>query len=258
MAFETSQINPYANNGGIKNINGFNNVNQINKKPSLLEQITSEDNDKKSEEKERANKSQRRDNISLSESAIERFSKQEIARVEENNSQNNISQEENRLIDRAIEFKGFNEISKLRNLTPAEDNIFNFIRNEVSEILGNNNLSTEDIIAIADEAINNFASEAPNLLENLNNRNITGSQFSRLDRINISLNKANGFGLNNFENQEVSEIREIFSNSLNEIGDRKLRADEISLLTQIQKEISDIEDYKINIRDSIGPNGVVV
>ncbi|MDX1950214.1 MAG: hypothetical protein SFT90_06940 [Rickettsiales bacterium] len=261
MAFETSQINPYANNGGIRSISGFNNASQASNKPSLLEQITSEENDdKKSEEKKKASKSERKDSVSLSENALERILNSQIEEKNSSNQQDfsRVTANIEKLTDLSIEFRGRNELAKTRNIPENEIAIQENIRNQISQIIGEEEISDEEIIAIADETIKQFSFEAPALLENLSNNNITGSQFARLDRINTALNKANGFGIDAINNQDVLEIKQVFTNSLDEIGDRKLSEEEVSILTQIQKEISDIEDYKFNIRDSIGPNGVVV
>ncbi len=161
-----------------------------------------------------------------------------------------------------IEFRGFSEISKRRDLTAEDFSKISSLREEIKTSVGDNDIPDNKILEKADDIISGLANQASDLLDNLNKGRITGNEFDKLDKINVSLNKANGFG-KTFEPElnvrDTSEIRRSFLKSLEDIGDRKLTQRETSLLQQVQKELSTIEGFRVNVQDRelVGSDGLV-
>ncbi len=266
MTFEIPKINPL---GGNNNISALGRSDKLQPKQTLLEQISGNDDDKKTEKKDKSDdtkKTDEKDEVSISKEARERLVNEinnppqvEVKEISREELQA-LREKQDRLENVAIEFKGFNEIAKSRTLDQQETDRVKELRGEVIKLTGNENVKDDEIVAQADDVLAQAASEVPALLDKLNSGNITGNEFGKLDKINTKLNKANGFGISAEDNNsgDVSKIRKEFDNSLNEIGDRKLQREEVALLKQIQKELSTVEKFQVKVTDTIGPDGVLV
>jgi hypothetical protein len=172
---------------------------------------------------------------------------QEVKTVEENND----------TVKQALEFRGLSQIAERRDLTDKEQTRFNEIKTSFAE----KNVSPSDILQIADDALAGFQQEAPALVSQLLNGDISGKQFSRLTQINDLLNRGNGFGPEEIEwalNTQVDQLTQKFNDALSQAKEQKLSRDDLSNLDKLQKEISSIQGYRLNVRDTIGPDGVVV
>lgn len=265
MAFEILKTNPLGSNN---NISALGRSDNLRPKQTLLEQISGNDDDKKTDKKDKSDETKKvneKDEVSISREARERLISEintpqiEVKEISREELQA-LREKQDKLENVAIEFKGFSEIAKNRTLDQQETDRVKELRGEVIKITGNENINDDEIIAQADDVLAQAASEVPALLDKLSSGNITGNEFAKLDKINTRLNKANGFGISAEDNnsRDVNKIRKEFNNSLNEIGDRKLQREEAALLKQIQKELSTVEKFQVKVTDTIGPDGVLV
>lgn len=167
------------------------------------------------------------------------------------------TQENNDAVKQALEFRGLSQIAERRDLTDKEQTRFNEIKTSFSE----KNVTPAQILQIADDALAGFQQEAPALVSQLLNGDISGKQFSRLTQINDLLNRGNGFGPEEVEgalNTQVNQLTQKFNDALTQAKKQKLSRDDLANLDKLQKEISSIQGYRLNVRETIGPDGVVV
>lgn len=222
---------------------------------------------KETKETEKDNKSEKEDKVTLSEEALvqlkqtENLSETQEVKEISNEDLQKLKENQKSLENDLIEFRGFNEVAKRRDLTAEDFTKISELRSNIKNSVGDQSISDEKILDKADEVVSEIVSETQVLLDKLKTGNITGNQFDKLDKINTSFNKANGFG-NSFEpeaTQDTTQIRKDFSKSLEDIGDRKLSEKEIAILQQAQRQFSAIEGFRVNVRDKeiVGSEGIV-
>jgi hypothetical protein len=190
------------------------------------------------------------------------LSAQAQAVLQENLRSNNIQEveaasESTETVRNALEFRGLNQISQRRELTDREQARFN----EIATSFAENNIAPEEIIQIADDALASFQQEAPALVSQLLSGEIEGRQFGRLNQINELLNRANGFGPEEVEgalNTQVNQLTERFNDAIAQAAEQRLSREDLANLDKLQEQISSIQGFRLNVKDTIGPDGVVV
>ena len=203
---------------------------------------------------EQAREKKEKDKLLLSQQAQEVLAEalrngnfQEVKTTEENND----------TVKQALEFRGLSQIAERRDLTDKEQSRFNEIKTSFAE----KNVSPADILQIADDSLAGFQQEAPALVSQLLNGDISGKQFSRLTQINDLLNRGNGFAPEEIEgalNTQVNQLTQKFNDALSQAKEQKLSRDDLANLNKLQKEISSIQGFQIDVTKTIGPDGIVV
>lgn len=271
------------NRPGLLNNSRPDNVNQ--QQQSILDRVreSNEEDDKKSSEKE---SEQRSDRVSLSQNALEIISNREGA--EANNERNfdpvaNAVAEQQRISEQrsappegfaarlertnevAVEIIGIERIAQERDLSESESLRSQSLRSELSDLLENSEFSGTEVSEIAARAIDDARNEVVPVLAKISSGGeITGEEFTRLNDANELINKSNGFGIEGFNDisladQQKSEDLQKQSDSLLERTEgRNLSQNELDYLQRLQTQISEIQGYKINIKDTVGPEGVVI
>lgn len=253
-----------------------------NQQDSIADRLKSqrEDEDKnKASEKEAEQKS---DRISLSDNALQVLSSREggetnnersfdpslqatgqEVRAEQNND---FAGRLKRTQEVAVELRGIQEIAKNRNLSDAEVLKSSDLRSELSTILDDSSLSLEVVSDIADKAIIDAREAAAPVIAKISNgQEVTGDEFSKINSANRLLNKSNGFGIKGFsdnlsfeDKNRLDGLKEQSDSFLASKGDEKLAANELDFVQRLQTQISSIEGFRLNVKDSIGPEGVVI
>lgn len=252
MAFEPIQpsINPSSLSVVSKNTSENN---KLNKPVSLLDQTDI----KKSNviEDTRDEDKKERDKISLSETAQQLL---QTSRTEDKNSNEKITIDK---VERsALEFRGLAQIAKTRDLTESESNKINKIKNDFAEV----GLDEKDISRVAERKLQQIRQEAPQLVQKLDNGDITGAQFARLTSINESLNKANGFGISDVSQPDtasapkIEKVRNDFDSLVEVTKDRQLSREDLDNLDRLERQLSAIQGFQLNVRKTVGPNGVII
>lgn len=251
MAIEPLQIK----SGGSANINGFG-TNQV-QKPQTLEDILERRDEQRAEEK-RAEKRER-DRLSLSDSALEYLyindPKKAQALVEAQLDEK--TQSENIITQNALELRGFAQLAQRRNLTDREIERVGEIRDTLQEA----GVSDEDALELAEKTLQNAQTQATDLVQLLSDNNITGDQFNRLNQINSLLNKSNGFGSEEVEGAlqfQVNNLTERFNELIQENSEKVLSEETVKNLEALEKQISAIQGYQLNVKDTVGKNGIVL
>lgn len=207
------------------------------------------------------NEVRREDKVDLSEEARNL--------LEQNSETNvrNISDEEVRsarqnVENNSIEFRGIKNIAEQRDLNSFEVSRLDEIREEINTAFQGirENISDEDILRIADRTLARDQEDLFGFLERFQTNNVTNIEFERANQINRNLNRANGFGIRELSAQEeaqLSELRTQFDEILNTDEERRLQLSEINLLEQVESAISAIEGSRLNVKQTVGPDGLV-
>ncbi len=165
---------------------------------------------------------------------------------------------ENSLDNQAIQFRGLSQIAVNRPLTVDETDQVKSIRDNFSKIgIG----SDKEILKTADKKLADLQTQATNLVQSLQSGDITGSQYQQLNQINKVLNKSNGFGTESVDNTQQNQLNTLnkqVSSITQQAPDQKLSNDTINNLNNLQQQVSSIAGYRLNVSDSIGPNGILV
>lgn len=246
MAIEPIQIqNPLSVNPNNKNIG------QSQSNSSSLEPKKSNSTD---DLLEQAREKKEKDRLLLSQQAqavlqenLRNGNAQEVKATTENNE----------TVKKALEFRGLSQIAERRELTDKEQSRFNEIKTSFAE----NNIAPEEIIEIAEDALASFQQEAPALVSQLLSGEISGKQFGRLNQINELLNRGNGFGPEEIEgalNTQVDQLTKKFNDALAQAAEQRLSREDLANLDKLQEQISSIQGFRLNVKDTIGPDGVVV
>lgn len=189
--------------------------------------------------------------------------------LEQNSETNirNISDEDIRVArqnveSNSIEFRGIQNIAEQRDLTSFEVNRLDEIREEINTAFEGirENVSDDDILRIADRTLARDQEDLFGFLERFQAGDVTNVEFQRVNQINRNLNRANGFGireLNTQEESQVNELRSQFDEILNTDEERRLQVSEINLLEQVESAISAIEGSRLNVKQTVGPDGVI-
>lgn len=166
----------------------------------------------------------------------------------------------------AVELKGIGEIAKNRNLNDIEFIQSENLKSELSTLLeSSEHLSLEQVSNIAEKALFEARSGALPILAKINSGgDVTGDEFAKINDANRLLNKSNGLAIKGF--QEIStedqarldKLSEQSSSFLESKSEEPLADNELDYVQRLQKEISAIEGYKLNIADSVGSFGVVI
>ncbi len=158
----------------------------------------------------------------------------------------------------SLAFRGLAQIALRRDLNDNEKSQLNDIRANFAEA----GIGTDSgILKLAQKKLSEIQAEAPELVQLLNSNEITGGQFKKLNSINQLLNNSNGFGSEQVEgalqvqtDQLTKQFEEIASQSENQ----KLSRERLNNLQTIQNQISQIQGFRLNVKDTVGPDGVVI
>lgn len=164
------------------------------------------------------------------------------------------------LKDNAIEFRGYFELSKRRDLTDVEEQRVVQIKDDINKAFdGAKEVTPEEILKIANKTLSDHQQDALTIITKFSQGDVTNTDFAKLDKINKDLNKANGFGdkkLSKDEQNTVDQLNNGFEQILNLPEKRRLNDSEVKILEQVQNQISAIEGYRINVKQSIGIDGL--
>ena len=79
--------------------------------------------------------------------------------------------------------------------------------------------------------------------------------------MNESLNKANGFGVSEQDLQapaeEVAKVKNDFNSLVEVTKDRQLTQKDVANLENLTRQLGTIQGFQINIRNSIGQDGIL-
>ena len=208
----------------------------------------SKEDEKRSDEK----KDNERDGIALSQEArviLSQYNTQEDlqARITNNNLEN-----------KALQFRGLAQIASRRELNDSEKALVTDIRKSFADSGIDNDKA---ILNIAQRKLNEIQEATPALVNLLNTQNITGDQFKQLNSINKLLNNSNGFGSDQVEGAlqlKADQLSKQLDDILAENDNRKLTNEVLTNLETIERQISSIQGYQVNVRDTIGRDGVII
>jgi hypothetical protein len=223
--------------------------NKVGGPKTLQDQFVNKPSDKEDDDKKAEDKKKETDRVQLSREA-QQFLKSGDSRSSGDDSKKDV------LAEAAIELRGLNQISQRRDLTPQESDRQQQITDKFAEI----GLNKEGVVRIADKKLAEFQQELPDLVQLAQDNQITGSQFKKLNKINELLNRSNGFAedVNSTDAAKVTNLSKQFNTLVEQTKDQKLSRDQVSNLDKLQKELSTIQGFRLNVRESIGPDGVVV
>ncbi len=161
------------------------------------------------------------------------------------------------LQDQALQYRGLSQISQRRELTSSEQERFTAIKENFASL----GIDEGGITRVADRYLQDLQVQAVELVSLIDKQQITGSQFNNLNKINKLLNDSNGFSSSQVEGAlqtRADQLTEAFNKVVSAAGDKTLNAADLSNLEKLQKEMSDIQGYQLNVRDSIGSDGIMV
>lgn len=250
MAIETLNIRPSASS-----LNSLNS-NQTSISNSFDESInnTNKIDDDKNDDKKKKDK----DKVSLSEQALNFITAEDSSKTERSFDIVSGNFVKNSVTQQALEFRGLIQIAGRRNLTEGEANSVREIKTNFENI----GVSGQDILKIADKALSEFQNEANDLVQQLQSGKITGTGLDRLNKINQTLNKANGFGAeepsDNTQQKKINDLTRQFNDVVEQTKTQELSRSQIDYLDKLQTQISQIQGYRLNVKDTVGPDGVVI
>ncbi len=251
MAFEPIQAKP--DPLSLSNLGNSGIQKSVNKPQSLIDSIKSgtlqeEDGQKETDKKDR-------DKVELSPEAAE------VLRATINTGDENVKVENNytNLERDALEFRGLNQISRSRDLTEGESNKLNQIKQKFADI----GIDDNTIGKIAAKKLIEIQQEAPRLVKQIDDGPVTGGQIQKLNNITESINKANGFGVSEQDQQAASEpqvvkVKNDFNSFIEVNKDRELSRAQVSDLEKLATQLSAIQGFQINVRETVGQDGVLV
>jgi len=251
MAIETLKIPAH----GSADISGLNRHTQKTTKSSTLDDLSSP---KKSEEK-KTNEKKEKDRLSLSQRAQQLLEDKRNPVLTNDKEVKTESADSHKITQDAITLRGLQQLAQRVPLNESQQQQLKDVRKSLAD----NNISDTQAIRIADKALQQAQNQAPSLVQNLNDNNITGNQFAQLNQINATLNKANGFGVDNTEQPpaqqtQVEDITNKFNDIVAQTKDQKLSKDTIDNLDQLQKQLSQVQGFQLNVKDTVGPGGLVL
>jgi hypothetical protein len=248
MAFE-----PIQSSVNTLSLNNSSDSNRLNKPLSLADQL-SPDKLKKPEDDKKSDDKKEKDHLELSQQAREYLRSLEATQPKPSKPL-----EVSKTESDALEFRGLKVVAKNRDLTEGETNKLNQIKDNFAQV----GIDEKGIVKIADKKLYELQQSAPQLVEQLNSGDVTGEQLAELSKVNELVNKANGFGVSEVEQKQVStpdviKAKNAFDSFTTVNKDRKLTEKEVSNLEQLTRQLSSIQGFRINVRSTVGTNGVVV
>jgi hypothetical protein len=111
-----------------------------------------------------------------------------------------------------------------------------------------------EILQEAEKQITQLDLSLKTTLQNASGRNTTGTEEKNIIEINKQVNKLNGFGkseteLTPTEANELKDLDKQLNRTLESAANRQLTDEETSKIANIEKRVSEIQGYKINVRD---------
>jgi hypothetical protein len=165
------------------------------------------------------------------------------------------------LNDNVIEYRGLKELAKTKDLSDYQVDKLKYAEDSIKKVFENQDTITErDILKLANNRLSKFQEEAQPLIAKVDNGNVTNYEFAKLDKINRDLNKANGYGLDELSQKDKKNLDEL-NKSANEIlktneGEKRLSRQDIAFLEQVQTQISSIEGFRLNVKQTVGSEGL--
>lgn len=157
----------------------------------------------------------------------------------------------------ALAFRGLAQIAQRRELNETEVDQVRSIRANFAEA----GINDAGILKLAEKKLVEVQTQTTDLVQLLNSGDITGGQYKQLNQINKLLNNTNGFGSEQVEGAlqvRAEQLTKAFDEVTSATENKKLAPSILSTLEQLQKELSTIQGYQLNVRDSVGPDGVVI
>jgi|GEM_PF-3994596 len=233
------------------------NQNKINRPTTLLDLNESKNNDDVNKPDKKDDATKKNDRVELSQEAQDILFQQNVIPLRSEG----VDKARRELQDNALEFRGIFETSKRRDLTDVEEQRLSTLRDNINNAFeGRKEVSADEVLKIANKTLSDFQAEASDILGRLSGGTVTNTDFARLDKINRDLNKANGFGGEALRGQQkaLDELNKAQESILNLPEKRRLTEAETKILEQVQTQISSLEGYRINVKQSIGVDGVRV
>jgi len=158
----------------------------------------------------------------------------------------------------SLQFRGLAQSAARRELNDDERSLVSDIRNNFAKI----GVETDaGILKIAEQKLLEVRQETQDLVQLVSGGQATGEEFNRLNTINKLLNNSNGFGSEQVEGSlqtRLTQLSKQFEDAIAESENKKIDGEKLKNLEKLEREISAIQGYQLNIRDAIGPDGVIV
>lgn len=209
---------------------------------------------KKDDSEKAGNEKKEKDQVELSSEAVQFLEKA----LEKSVDKNTLSTNPNSPDRLAIEFRGLANNAQRRELTDKEVDRVNVIRESFKEL---GVTEDKDILKFAEKKLQEIQNTAPDLVQLVQNGDATGSQYRQLNEINKLLNNSNGFGSEQVEGAlqvQSNNLVQKFNDIVEQNKDQKLSRDSLDNLERLQEQLSAIQGYRLNVRDTIGPDGIVI